>query len=688
MLVSVNWLKDFVEIDRSAEEIADLLTMGGIEVESVSHVGHELETVFIGKVEETSAHPKSEKLSLARISLNEREVTVVCGAPNLRAGQLVPYAAPGTVLISGQKIEETEIKGEPSSGMLCSEKELGLGDDASGILVLDESCKPGMSLTKAFPLVKDAILEISVTPNRGDCLSVLGVARELAALTGASWKVPEVPVAKGPASVKKRIIIEVPDPDLCPRYVATMVEGVKIGPSPLEIRLKLIRAGVRPICNVVDATNLVLMECGQPLHAFDYDLLEDRRIVVRRCNPGERFVTLDGVERRLPENALMIRDGKRSVALAGIMGGMNSEITENTSCVLIESACFERFGIRRTAKALGMSTEASYRFERGIDPEGTIWAAHRVAHLICQLAGGTVLSGRVDVYPAPIVRPPVSVRPNKVNSLLGLSLKDEEISSYLMRLGNTVKQAAGMNGEIVSVPPSWRWDLDREEDMAEEVARLHGFQNIPVSMPCYRSAPDRSGENLNRIRRVNTLLNASGFSEVITMSFVSVDAAREFSTKSGDPGELILINPLTEDYVAMRTSLIPGILAVTKRNINFRSENLRLYEVGKTFSPVPGDELPREDLRLAGIATGARYPELWNLPRDQEVDFYDVKGVLESLLEGLGVQEVVFVPSNVPFLHPGKSADMILEGEKHWFSGRGGTRENSGIRFAWKNSHV
>ena len=669
MLVSMNWLKEFVDIDQSAEEIADLLTMGGIEVESVSYVGHELVTVFIAKVEETTAHPKSEKLSLARISLGEREATVVCGAPNLRTGQLVPYAAPGTVLVSGQKIEETEIKGVPSSGMLCSEKELGLGDDASGILVLDESCKPGMSLTKAFPFVKDAILEISLTPNRGDCLSVLGAAREVAALTGKPWKVPEVPVAKGQASVAKRISVEVPDADLCPRYVATMVEGVKIGPSPLDIRLRLIRAGVRPISNVVDATNLVLMECGQPLHAFDYNLLEDRKIVVRRCEPGETFVTLDGVERRLPENALMIRDGKRSVALAGIMGGMNSEITENTSNVLIESACFERFGIRRTSKALGLSTEASYRFERGIDPEGTIWAAHRVAHLIGQLAGGTVLSGRVDAYPAPIVRPRVSVRTSKVNSLLGLNLKDEEISSYLKRLGISVKKVAGANGEIVSVSPSWRWDLDREEDMAEEVARLHGFQNIPVSMPSYRSAPDRSGENRNRIRNVNSLMNASGFSEVITMSFVSVEAAREFSTRSEDRDELILINPLTEDYAAMRTSLIPGILAVAKRNINFRSENLKLYEVGKTFSPVPGEELPREDLKLAGVATGARYPELWNLPRDQEVDFYDVKGVLESLLEGLGIQEVVFVPSNVSFLHPGKSADMILDDESIGFLG-------------------
>jgi phenylalanyl-tRNA synthetase beta chain len=679
MLVSLNWLKDFVEIDRSAEEIGDLLTMGGIEVEGVSHVGHELDKVFTAKILEITPHPNSEKLTLVRIGLGAGEATVVCGAPNIAVGQLVPYAAPGTVLPSGQKIDEMRIKGVLSPGMLCSEKELGLGEDASGILVLDEPCEPGLSLTKAFPFVKDTVLQTGVTPNRGDCLSILGTAREVAALTGKPWKIPDVPIVKGSTHVAERVRVDVPDVDLCPRYVVTMIEGVNIGPSPLEIRLKLTRAGVRPISNVVDATNLILMECGQPLHAFDFNLLEERRIVVRRCDPGETFVTLDGAERRLPENTLMIRDGKRSVALAGIMGGINSEIKENTSCVLIESACFERFGIRRTAKALGMATEASYRFERGVDPEGSLWAAHRVAKLIHQLAGGTILSGHLDVYPTPITRPAVAVRTRKTNSLLGLELRVEEISSHLTKLGIAVKPSGNGNDEIMGTPPSWRWDLDREEDMIEEVARLHGFQNIPVSMPFYRSSPDKSGENLNRIRSVNTLMNASGFSEVITMSFVSKDAAREFSTQDGDSGELALINPLSEDQSVMRTSLLPGILAVAKRNINFRCEDLKLYEVGKTFVPVPGEELPREDLRLAGMVTGSRYPQLWNLPQDEEVDFYDVKGALENLLEGLGVADVIFLPSDVPFLHPGKSANMIVAGENIGFLGEmspGKTREH------------
>ncbi len=667
MLVSFNWLKEFVEIDRSAEETADLLTMGGIEVDAVTHVGRGLDKVLTARIEAIAPHPASAKLSLARISLGNRETEVVCGAPNIRVGQIVPYAGPGMVLPSGMEIAEREIKGISSPGMLCSEKELELGDDASGILVLGEDVKIGVPLPQALPYIEDSILEVSITPNRGDCLSVLGIAREVAALTGRPWKIPEFALEEGPVRIQDRASIDVPDYDLCPRYVARMVEGVSIGPSPFDIRLRLSRCGIRPISNVVDATNLICLECGQPLHAFDYSFLEDAKIVVRRCNPGESFVTLDGVERKLPENALMIRDGRRSVALAGIMGGLNSEIKDDTSSVLIESACFELFGIRRTAKALGMSTEASFRFERGIDPEGSLWAAHRAAYLIHKLAGGTILGGYIDVYPVPISRPKVSLRVHKCNELLGTNLTPEQMSSYLRRLGIKVEGEGAST--LQAFPPSWRWDLDREVDLAEEVARIHGFQNIPLSMPSYDSAPDRTGQHHERIRRAADLMNASGYTEIITMSFVSKDAAREFVTREPSAATLDLINPLSEDYTVMRTSIIPGLLQAMKRNVSFRMEDLKLYELGKVFTPIPGQELPREDLVLAGLATGARHPELWNVSRDDDVDFYDVKGALENLCDGLGVSEVTFVPSRVPFLHPGKSADLMLAGENIGFVG-------------------
>lgn len=669
MLVSLNWLKEFVDIEESAEEIADLLTMGGIEVEGITYAGAGLDTVLTAQIKEISPHPSADKLRLARLTLLDREMEVVCGAPNIQVGQIVPYAAAGTTLPSGLTLTERDIKGVRSTGMLCSEKELGLGDDESGVLVLEPDTTVGVPLVKALPFVQDAILETSVTPNRGDWLSVLGTAREVAALLGRPWRMPQFELQEGPVHIKDRARIDVPDNDLCPRYVATMVEGLTVGPSPFKVRLRVARSGMRPISNVVDATNLILLECGQPLHAFDFALLEEGRIVVKRCDPGETFVTLDGQERKLPPNSLMIRDGKRSVALAGIMGGLNSEINDGTTTVLIESACFERFGIRRTAKALGMGTEASFRFERGIDPDGSLWAARRTAYVIQQMAGGTILAGHLDEYKVPITRPAVRVRPTKVNSLLGLWLSSQQMCSYLERLGLTCREEQGADAALVAEPPSWRWDLEREVDVAEEVARIHGFQNVPESMPSYVSATDKTRENHHWLQRAADLMNSSGFTEIVTMSFVSPDAAREFVPDASETSGLPLMNPLTEDFAVMRTSLIPGLMAAMKRNASFRSQDLKLYEIGKTFTPMAGQELPREDLRLAGLETGARYPALWNMAKDEQVDFYDVKGALENLLEGLGVTEVTFKPSRITFLHPGKSADLILEGQNIGFVG-------------------
>ena len=677
MLVSYNWLKEFVDIELSPQETADLLTMGGVEVEGVTPVGQGLEKIFTAKVEEVSPHPSADKLTLVRISLGDREETVVCGAPNVKVGQLVPYAAPGVTLPSGLEISARKVRGVMSPGMICSERELELSDDHSGILELDPEGPVGASLTDAFPFIEDYILETGVTPNRGDCLSILGTAREVAALTGKQWRLPEFDIEEDPESIHDNMVIEVPDADLCLRYVARMVKGVSWVQSPLEVRLKLVRAGVRPISAVVDVTNIILLECGQPQHAFDYSFLDDAKIVVRRCDPGEEFVTLDGEKRKMPDNALMIRDGIRSVGLAGIMGGLNSEITENTTDVLIESACFESIGIRKTAKFLGMSTEASFRFERGVDPEGSYWSAQRAVYLIQKLAGGAILSGTIDVYPKPVKRNPVKVRPARVNKVLGIDVKKTDMTKYLKQLGIEVKSKG--KDALECAPPSWRWDLEREEDMIEEVARVYGFQNIPVTLPTYTSAPDRTGEDKERLRRVASLMTASGFTEAITMSFVAKAAAEQFVAEDIER-PLALINPLTEDYVCMRTSLVAGLVAVLKRNISFKLEDLRIFEIGRVFSPRKGQELPNEPLKLAGVMSGARYPDIWhfhrgeidtegNVDRTREVDFYDVKGALENLLEGMGITEATFTPSSAPFLHPGKSADVSVDGEIIGYAG-------------------
>ncbi len=674
MLVSLNWLKEFVETDKTAYEIAEHLTMGGIEVESVTHVGADLKTVFTARINEIRRHPNDERLAVVQVGLRDRVEELVCGAPNLKVGDIAALAVVGTELASGLRVESREIRGVASPGMLCSEKELGLGEDSSGILILDPDTSPGLPLGSALTYIEDYILETSVTPNRGDCLSILGTARELAALIGARYRKPAFEINETEENIDSLLSIECQAPDLCPRYVARMLKGLKMSPSPFEVRLKLYRAGVRPISNVVDATNLILLECGQPLHAFDYRRLAESKIVVRCCDDGEVFVTLDGAERKLPQNSLMIGDGKRSVALAGIMGGLNSEIEPLTQDVVIESACFERFGIRRTAKALGMSTEASFRFERGVDPEGSFWAANRAAFIIQQLAGGNILSGIIDVYTNPVVRSPVRVRTAKVSGLIGTDFSKDQIVSYLKRLEIVCNDMQSGEDAISCVGPSWRWDLDREVDMIEEVARVHGFQRIPISMPSGKIKPDRSQTLYKRARLTAEIMKSSGFNEIVSMSFIASGLCRELGLIEQDEKQLHIINPLTEEHSVMRRSLIPGLISALKRNLNFKSDSLRLFEIGKIFTPVDGGDLPREDLVMSGITCGVRFPDNWHYNRGEvsiygkvearpETDFYDVKGAIENCLDGLGCENYMFQTSDKGFLHPGKSA--MLHANNH-----------------------
>lgn len=673
MLVSLNWLKEFVDINITPEEVAEVLTMGGIEIESLSHVGSELKFCYTAKIEKVYAHPNSDKLKLAEINIGLRTETVICGAPNIEEGLVVAYATVGASLASGMKVSRLTIKGVESPGMLCSEKELGLGEDASGLLVFDGDTPVGVTLIDAFPDIEDVILEVSVTPNRGDCLSILGVAREIAALTGTTVRMPRLDMRESNQDVNDDLAIEVPDYDLCPRYAARIINHVQVRPSPFPVRLRLYRGGVRPISNIVDATNYVLMECGQPLHAFDYFSLQGQKIVVRRCFSGEVFQTLDNVERRLPPDTLMICDGEKSVALAGIMGGLNSEIVDSTNKVVIESACFERFGIRRTAKSLGMSTEASFRFERGVDPEGCVWAANRVSGLIQRWSGGDIYSGIIDVYPEPIRRNAVKLRGVKIRTTLGVDISLHEARAYLERLGIAVRDIDDASEALKCTAPSWRWDLEREIDYVEEIARIHGFQNIPATMPLCRAEPDRTKRDFNLVNRVRDLMTASGFMEIVTMSFISTASADSFRVDPETEADLALINPLTEDFAVMRRSLLPGVMGALKRNLNFKNESVRLYEIGRTFVPVFGSETPVEKLKLTGAACGSRLPDLWHFSRGEidilgkvevrpEVDFFDIKGALENVLEGLGINNVQFLPCSRPFLHPGKSSELLVNG--------------------------
>ncbi|HHX95153.1 MAG TPA: phenylalanine--tRNA ligase subunit beta, partial [Clostridia bacterium] len=488
MLVSYQWLKDYVDIDMDPQELADKLTMVGLEVSSVTRLGPNMEGVLVGYVEHVDPHPNSDRLSLCRVDIGKGEpLNIVCGAPNVAAGQKVPVAMIGTCLPNGQKIEKAVIRKVESHGMICSGDEMGLDgallpkDQQEGIMVLPEDSVVGDSVEKTLNL-DDTVFEIDLTPNRADCMSIRNIAREVGAIAGLKLKPLDLDFEESTDALTKDMIsVEIKDPDLCGRYVARVVTGVTIGPSPAWLQNRLRAVGVRPISNIVDVTNFVMMEMGQPLHAFDYRFLEEKTIVVRRAGEGEKIITLDGQERQLDENTLVIADGKRPVAIAGIMGGENSEIMEDTTTVLIESANFNMVNIRRSSKRLGLRSESSMRFEKGVNIEGAREAADRAAKLMAYLGGGRVASGVVDNYPRKWTPVKIELNVQKVNNLLDLNLSKEKIVDLLESI-DLKSDSIGQDALLVTVPP-FRLDIEREIDLVEEVARLYGYEKIPLTIP-------------------------------------------------------------------------------------------------------------------------------------------------------------------------------------------------------------
>jgi len=660
MKVSYQWLKEFVDLSFSPNELADLLTNAGLEVENIEESRPNFQKVVVGEITNLQPHPRSERLFLCTVNDGQKIYKVICGAPNTQAGKKVALALPGAILPTTGTIKPVEIQGILSEGMLCSEMELGLSDDAAGIMILEDSLSLGLPLEKALDL-NDWILDISVTPNRADCLCILGIAREVAALTKKPLVFPQEDKADVQESLAAQTTVTIERPDLCPRYVAKLILNVQIAPSPFWMRRRLTALGVRAINNIVDVTNYVMLELGQPLHAFDFDLLEEKRIVVRTANPGETFTTLDGVERIMPPEALMICDGRKPVALAGIMGGLNSEVKPETRNILLESAYFDPMGIRRTAKKIGLNTEASLRFERGIDPNGSLKAAERAAFLMAKLAGGVIVKEAVDNYPKRIEPRKISLRVNRVNQILGTSLSAAEVRNYLENL--TLQVEAEASDKLKITVPTFRVDLEREIDLIEEVARLYGYHKIPVTLPLGRVGPERKGKAEKLAYKARAVLTACGFFETINYSFLSPQVLQKLNLKAPDPrGQLLLIkNPLSEDQAAMRTTLIPGILQTVRHNFNRQNFNVKLFELGRVFWPRKGEELPEEVEMLAGIISGLREEESWH-KAGAECDFYDLKGAVELLMEGLAVKEYNFRPgAKEPFLHPTKSAQIVAE---------------------------
>ena len=665
MKVSLSWLNEYVPITLEVDALADALTMAGLEVEAVENRYAFLETVVVGEVVEVRPHPNADRLKLCRVDNGTDRVAVVCGAPNVAEGMKAPFARVGTQLPNGLELKSTVIRGEASEGMLCSERELELGPDGSGLMPLDAALQPGTPLQKALDLF-DITFEIGLTPNRPDCLSMLGVAREIAAIQGVKMNPPVFSLPEAGGNIDDLTSVTIEAPDHCPRYAARLLEGVSVAPSPHWLQDRLRSVGVRPINNLVDVTNFVMLETGQPLHAFDFDNLAENRIVVRTASEGETFTTLDQKERDLTGQMLMICDGDKPVAVGGVMGGLNSEIEDTTRRVLIESAYFDPVSVRKTSKALGLNTDASHRFERGVDPDGTLFALDRAAGLMAELGQGRLIAGVVDEDFREADPSVLRLSVAATNTLLGTDLDRERMASLLESVAFDV-QPEGKDDLRVQVP-SFRVDVTRPQDLMEEVARLSGYNQIPVTfpaIPAQGSAPAPLMVHRNQVREI---LCGFGFSETINYSFISAESDDRILLGADDPRRrhVVLLNPISEEQSVMRTSLIPGMLEAAQRNISRQQTRLRFFEVGKVFLPRKSDPLPLEKEMLVGLWAGPRSTPAWHT-REVACDFFDIKGVVEGLGRSLGIGQLAFTApadGRYGYTRAGHTATVLHEGQE------------------------
>ncbi|MCY3723098.1 MAG: phenylalanine--tRNA ligase subunit beta [Candidatus Poribacteria bacterium] len=655
MNVTLNWLKNYINFEFSPSELADRLTMLGVEVESVKHLGADLEGVIVGSVTSVRPHPNADKLVLCQVDTGgPEELQIVCGAPNVREGMLAPVATIGATLPVGLTIKRAKLRGKTSEGMLCSEKELGLSDAAAGLMELPTDIPLGTPLSEALGL-DDVVFELEITPNRPDCLSLIGIAREIRAETGNPLKPPTVDLTESDIDAQELTSVTIDAPDLCPRYAARVIQGVKVAESPAWLQQRLASVGIGVINNIVDVTNFVLMEYGQPLHAFDYHKLTENRIVVRRAREGEHITTLDEVERELTSDMLVIADAEQPVALAGIMGGYDSEITEATCDVLLESAYFNPSSVRATAKALGISTEASYRFERGADPGVVLAALDRASQRIVELAGGTICEGVVDVYPGQQPLTEIQLRPERVNFVLGTTLEASEMVQILNRLGFDVDAT----GDIYHVTvPTFRADMTREIDLIEEIARVHGYDNIPTTLP-KGDIPVPAQDPKTEIRkRIKHFLLAAGMMEAVNYSFCDPNCFDKIRLNPDDRlrNTLRLQNPLSPEMSVLRTTLTPGLLANAQHNRNHQIDTIALFEIGGVFVH-DGEE--KEPERVAGVLAGQIGEGVYSDPY-RPPDFFDIKGLVEEMLEVCGVVDWTLQKTDTPTFHPGRNAEVLL----------------------------
>ena len=636
MKILYGWVREFVDLRLTAAQAADRLINAGIEVASVTPLAPDWKGVVVGEIEAIErelGESHGHRLLVCRVSTGRDRYAVVCGAPNTKVGARAAFAPPGAVLPGGRRIGTAKIHGVESQGMLCSEQELGIGEEHdAGILLLD-GARPGTDLIAALGL-DDHVLEVEITPNRPDCLSVMGIARELSALTGARFRPPAVALKESGDAARSLARVRIEAPDLCHRFTARVVSGVTVGPSPGWLRARLRAVGLRPISNVVDATNYVLWELGQPLHAYDYDRVADGTIVVRRARAGERFTTLDGQERTLDGSMLLIADPRQAIGLAGVMGGANTEVTAGTSRVLLESAWFAPASIRRTSRALGLRTDAAYRFERGADVEALVTASARAAGLIAELAGGTIARGVVDAYPRKRKPQRIRLRMARVKRVLGVAPSTAQARKILTGLGLPVK-TRGADLEVVV--PSFRRDVSMEDDLVEEIIRVWGYDRIPSTLPGGAIALVTYPPNLRQSQTVRRALVGAGLAEVIAYSFSDPARAALFRRPS-DGAPVELLNPLSQDASWLRSHPLEGVLGAVAINVRRQQPDVRVFEVGKTYGRGGGGDTGTIEPRWVTIAlTGARGEPGWSGGQER-ADVYDAKGLAEHVLEALGVR--------------------------------------------------
>lgn len=677
MLASLEWLKQYVDINISTAELCDKITRVGLEVDSVTQLGKGLEGVVTGKVMEISRHPDSDHLWVCMMDYGQggEPVQILTGAQNVKQYDIVPVAVVGSVLPpsgrnpEGMKLKKAKMRGLDSFGMLCSADELGidskllLPEQRNGIFILPQDTPIGVDIKTVLGL-DDTVIDIDLTSNRADCFSILGLAREISAITGCSLKMPAMEVAEAAGGQASDYVhIKIAAPELCSRFSTRVLKDIKIAPSPEWMQNRLRACGVRPISNVVDVTNYVMLELGQPMHAYDADKVAGRTLIVRRAEEGEKLITLDDKERILNPSMITIGDAEKAAGLGGVMGGLLTEVTDATKNVILEAASFHGPSIRRTSRALGLRSEASGRFERGVDTMLTHNALNRAAHLLEQMGACETFCGIVEDYPEPVQPAVITTTPEKINGCIGCVISREEIVAILQKLGFGVEEKGA---ELVITAPSWRRDIECDADISEEIARMHGYDYIESHQPELKITQG-SQSVLDDVKdAVQDYMAAAGLNEMMTYSFIKATAFDKMLLPADDSRRscIELLNPITDAFSVMRTTMIPSALQTASFNLRNHNDSVALFEVGRIFLPkaLPLTEDAEERPVLTAVISGKREPLNWCAAKEN-VDFYDMKGLAEGLLASLQVQDYTLARSAAPYLHPGKSCDIVLNGK-------------------------